>query len=581
MTTVTPPPPPAPLPPAAPAPLLTVSAAPEVLARLAALPTLEALVVDLPTRNQIVVDSPVGPLTLRTPQALPLAEGAKLTLQVITSVDTQVQVRLIAVDGRPVFPLHAPASNTPQAAVATAGPVQWMISQRPAGIPALLVQAPTAGTGSLAQGQWPVGTELTVRLAALQPPGTGTLGQGGAGQGGVGQSGQPLTPGAPATMPGPPTSGAPAAPAVPAAAAPTGPTPAITSATAPPVTSPQVTGAQVTSPQVTTPTTQPLAPASSLAAAAPAQPAVGQGTPATQAPPPTPAATPVLATLTGTVQPHATGGMPLITTPAGTVALQAAVPLPAGATVVLEVTSAQAPAPLPQAPTAALPGGPAGAALTQAVTLLAATDADAARRLATVMPGPDTRMLTNTVAFAQAAASGDVRAWIGNDALRALERAGPRGAQAARGLSDGLREATKTVRDSGGAEWRTLTMPFGVGGTVDRIHIITRRHGADGEDGEDSGGGKGGQGQRFLIQLDLSRLGALQFDGLYKKRDRRLDLIVRTKTELPPMLRRDLAGIFARSAMALALKGGMTFHVSDRFAGPPLGPDGAAAEMMV
>ncbi len=603
MTTVTPPaapqaPPPAPPPAGTLAPLLTVSAPPEVLARLAAVQTLEVRVVDLPARNQVVVESPAGPLTLRTPQALPLVEGAKLTLQLMASIDSQVQARLTAVDGRPTAPLHAPAPAGPQSALANAGPVQWMVSQRPAGIPALLVQAPTTGHGLPAgPSPWPVGTELTVRLAALQPPGTGPSGTipgqatppavtGGQPAAGPTPPGQPAPPSSPGASPATPALGTTApgttapgtaapgttAPASPATAAPGTPTPA--------APAPGAAPAQPAQPAPAQPAPAQPAPAQP----ATGQPAAGQATPAAQVPTaqgggPPPAATPVLAVLTGTVQPHAAGAMPLITTPAGTIALQAAVPLPAGASVVLEVTSAQAPAPLPPAPTGTLAGGPAGVALAQAVTVLAASDADAARRLAAVLPGPDGRMLANTVAFAQAAASGDVRAWVGNDALRALERAGPRGAKAVRGLAEGLREATTTVRDSGGAEWRTLTMPFGVGGTVERIHIITRRQGSD-EDAED-GGGKGGHGQRFLIQLDLSRLGALQLDGLYKKRDRRLDLVVRTRSELPAAMRRDLAGIFANSAMALALRGGMTFHVSDRFAGPTLGPDGAAAGMMV
>jgi len=546
--------------------------------KLAALKVLEARVVEMPTRNQVVVETALGQLSLRTPQALPVVPGSQITLQLANTLNEQVQVRLTAIDGKPTGPAHTPPPQVqpqaapPLAAGISAG-VQGFGAQRPAGIPAVVVQVPPAGTVPAAGApSWPLGTELTVRLATVTPaanPAVMTLPSGMGSAPAMATGGNTLPTGQTALAGSPGATAAAAGQAATVTAGSTAPAPA-------PGTAP--VGGQPTAPlNAASPLTATTAP-SPAAAGAPVL------TSTATAPAPTVgvnAAASAPTVLTGTVQAHPAGGLALVSTSAGTLALQAPAALAPGATVVLEVTAAQTPQPPQITPLPLpLPGGPAGAAFAQAMTTLSTLDPEAARRMATMLPAPDGRMLTNTVAFAQAAASGDIRAWIGNDALRALDKAGPRGARALRGLGDGLRDAASTVRDGSGAEWRTLSMPFAVGGTIERIQIITRRHG-DAEDGENERNGKGGGSQRFLIQLDLSRLGALQLDGLYKKHDRRLDLIVRTHAALPTAMRHEIAGIFANSALALALKGGVTFHVSDRFAGPPVGAEPTLNGMMV
>ena len=47
----------------------------------------------------------------------------------------------------------------------------------------------------------------------------------------------------------------------------------------------------------------------------------------------------------------------------------------------------------------------------------------------------------------------------------------------------------------------------------------------------------------FLINLDLSRLGALQLDGMFRRETKGFDLMVRTKAALPDTIRLDLTGL--------------------------------------
>lgn len=280
--------------------------------------------------------------------------------------------------------------------------------------------------------------------------------------------------------------------------------------------------------------------------------------------------------LTGTVLPGGSATRTFVQTAAGTLAIAGRIAAPPGAEVGLEVLRAAA----PPGPAALAGGAPAATplfsatawpSLTEALQVLGGSDAEAARRLAAVLPQADSRMVANIAGYTAAVhAGGEVRQWPGAGIMRALERAGERGERVAKALKGELTEASSVRRDATGTEWRVTTLPFHVGHEVQRIQMISRRQSAgdsDDGDGDGAGGGKG-SGQRFLITLELSRLGALQIDGLFRKGDRRFDLILRTHQTLPQEMRRDLSGLFASTLGALGLKGGLGFHVAPRFETP-------------
>ena len=77
----------------------------------------------------------------------------------------------------------------------------------------------------------------------------------------------------------------------------------------------------------------------------------------------------------------------------------------------------------------------------------------------------------------------------------------------------------------------------------------------------------------LVINLDLSRLGPLQLDGMFRKESRGFDLMIRTKQPLPDPLRLELTALFGTSTSAMGLKGGLSFQVVKRFA-DPLGDTG-------
>jgi hypothetical protein len=244
--------------------------------------------------------------------------------------------------------------------------------------------------------------------------------------------------------------------------------------------------------------------------------------------------------------------------------------LPPGTRLTLDITGQHPPLPNTTAPTptTALPltgaVNPGWPTLTESLALLQRVDPLAAQQLAQAIPDGSPRTAAALMSFAHAMRGGDARQWPGDVTLRALERSGPRGAHLASTLSDEVAALSSRARETGG-EWRALPIPWNADGHIERIALITRRE--DEDDHENKKKSVAG-GTRFLIELELSKLGSMQLDGMFKKPVRGFDLMIRTKAELPAAMRHDLVGIFAASNAAMGLKGGLTFQVIKKFTSP-------------
>jgi hypothetical protein len=302
--------------------------------------------------------------------------------------------------------------------------------------------------------------------------------------------------------------------------------------------------------------------------------------PAPPQPPQTVQPAPAVTRLTGQVTGTAANGATMVQTPAGELQLNVRANLPPGTSIVLDVLTALTPradAPLPAPPAPAPPGLPLATpaagwpALSEALTLLQRVDPPAAALLAQAVPDGGPRTTLAALAFMQAMRSGDARQWPGDTALRGLERAGPRGAQLAAQLSAEVRELAGRAAETQ-SEWRTTPMPWNAEGRIERVNLITRREGESEEDGAAQKKGGKGKGTRFLVNLELSRLGAMQLDGFFATAERQFDLMIRTAAPLPEDMRRDLVGLFAASNAALGLKGGLSFQVVRTFPDPRAAP---------
>lgn len=522
----------------------------------------------VPTTPPIILHTAVGDITVRLP--VPIPANVPVDIEIVRSTPQQVTVRLTTIDNTPALQYLA-QSRTPAAAPAT--PIATPQPQLPVGpqpLPLGAMWQPAGPTPFVQTGL--ISALVTQTLSApdiLAAPPQNPMPT-------------PATPQAPAGQP---------TPQIPPPQTTTSPLPptfaALGMATGSELTlkivSVQLPGAPVMTAPVapTVPMPAPAPPQALFATPAPAAPpppaqtltiAGPQGLPPAPPQPPSvvqPAAP--LAFTTGTVV-AVNNAVPVIAVEGAEVQLNVRANLPLGTKIVFEVAATQAPRismPVPL-PAMNVPlSGPAGAqtgwpTLTESLSVLQRSDPIAAQQLAQAIPDGGPRTAAAVISFVQAMRSGDSRQWPGDTSLRALERAGPRGAHLASTLSAEVAELATRGRDSG-AEWRALPIPWNAGGEIDRVALVTRREG----DGETDGAtGKKGGGTRFLIDLNLSRLGPMQLDGMFKKDLRAFDMVMRTKTALPDDMRHDLIGLFADSNAAMGLKGGLTFQVTKKFADP-------------
>ena len=101
-------------------------------------------------------------------------------------------------------------------------------------------------------------------------------------------------------------------------------------------------------------------------------------------------------------------------------------------------------------------------------------------------------------------------------------------------------------------------MPFLNGSTIEQIRLLLQREG--GEEDEENTGAR--RAVRFVIELNLSRLGRFQLDCLILKRDKRFDLIVRSEDRFPARVQNDIRGILKDAAEITGMKSGLTFQAA-------------------
>ena len=276
----------------------------------------------------------------------------------------------------------------------------------------------------------------------------------------------------------------------------------------------------------------------------------------------------------GTIMPSAPGAPPVLATPFGTLRLDGITALARGNTVTLEITGPPAlPSPASQAAvTAAIPSlSPTWSrwpALEMAVATLQGIDPAAARHLTeTVAPRSNAGLTSQALFFLRALGRGNVSEWLGKGPTEALGTANP---ALLSQLSDEFRKMAPTTGETEADDWRVVHLPLSSGTEIEPVRLLMRRHGGGQQETE-----KTDQGTRFVVEVSLSELGRLQFDGLVRDDGKRLDLIVRSDPPLPPTLHGDIRALFIRSSEIAGLRGDVGFQAAppefiDVKAAPPV-----------
>lgn len=159
-------------------------------------------------------------------------------------------------------------------------------------------------------------------------------------------------------------------------------------------------------------------------------------------------------------------------------------------------------------------------------------------------------MLAELILFMSAARRVDPAQWLGEELLQSLREAAG-GEAIGRMIEDFARIGRLPDADG---PWQSWLIPFWAGETVRQLRIHFRRRDEE-RDAE--------SGQRFLLETELSRLGALQIDGFF--RSRHLRLMLRSRTPLPQPARSGIEAAFLGRLGADGLTGEIAFDGSGRF----------------
>ena len=518
--------PPSPVPPQ-PTPLLprvTIVAPPPALANVAMGAKLDAVVTQIIDAYQIKISTNFGELTLKLPARLPITIGQPLLLQIASSSGNQLptKAQLLLPDGKPLSGHLPNITNT---------------TTSPGGNPA----AETAGgTTAPATVRAAVGAIFPATL--IRPVVLGANGIVQAPQAGPQIPGQPsLTPAAtPAGQPQPGSAAAqPGAPGTASGA----------TAGAPGQANPSTSQQTVQFPAGSTLSLKIVA----------VKPPQGPAPSLIPPPPSGPVALAGGASLVGTVSGQSGGGQTVVQTHAGPISLPTAQPLPLGTQLTFEVTSLQSTATggtsVPTAHATPLSPGDGWPTLTDAIDTLAdIAPAAQAHLLQAAIPRADAQLATNILFFLSAIRGGDMKGWLGDGPLRILERQRP---ELAARLRDDFSNLSRIVKDPDTGDWRQHVVPYLNGADIDRIVMLTRDQGGSADEDDDAPGGS-----RFVIDLNLSRLGHLQIDGLVGERGKRLDVVIRSDEPLPPAMRQDIRALYDNAVEVTGLQGSVGFQAA-------------------
>jgi hypothetical protein len=194
-------------------------------------------------------------------------------------------------------------------------------------------------------------------------------------------------------------------------------------------------------------------------------------------------------------------------------------------------------------------------ALQQVLSALAQADPQFVQQfLQSNIPQPNAQLPSVLLFFLSAFKQGEPRNWLGGAAADILTHIG-KFELAARLIEDMTRPAP-LVRDSTVGEWRPYQIPLYAEGRLQALNLYVRNdhHGHHARDEARPGAAQ----VRFLIDMRMSKLGAIQLDGLVQPK--KLDMIVRSENSLPAGLPNELRDAYIRTLGALGYTGGLSFQ---------------------
>ncbi|MEC7030024.1 MAG: hypothetical protein VXW91_10105, partial [Pseudomonadota bacterium] len=167
-----------------------------------------------------------------------------------------------------------------------------------------------------------------------------------------------------------------------------------------------------------------------------------------------------------------------------------------------------------------------------------------------------TRLPAAALLFVAAVRGGDISGWLGDKNIDLLKRLGKGDAlnRLTRDLGGIQRTSSESVQSQ---DWRGMALPMAYDGDLTKLMLYYRHDKTETEDGEKK------RGTRFIFDLNLTKMGAVQIDGLHRpinENENRLDLIVRTTKPVSDQMRKAMRAVYIEALQQAQAIGDISFQ---------------------
>lgn len=263
------------------------------------------------------------------------------------------------------------------------------------------------------------------------------------------------------------------------------------------------------------------------------------------------------------VQPKASEP-PMIVSGAGVIALNEKISVPHLSTLTLKIVSLTPPEiPVPDFSPAQENASPWNV-LNEAISALEQIDAPAVDALKTVLVQTGNKMPALILNYLNAVNAGaDVRAWLGDANVRALESLGKRGQAVLKQLEKEFSSGAKKMSD-GKSVWKGYDIPFMTGTAVEPVSLYLQQ---SSEALEERAKNKPAPvtAVRFVLDLNLTKLGRVQLEGLSQRAKRSFNLNIRHAYPFDAAFEDRVRALFTKTLDALNYTGVVALKRTDEF----------------
>lgn len=298
--------------------------------------------------------------------------------------------------------------------------------------------------------------------------------------------------------------------------------------------------------------------------------------------------------IAATVISNAPNGEAIVQTTVGIIRLQAGTQLPIGSHVAFEIAEIKTPekldyisnqqlvtsnllAPAPLTQLARTPG-----ALSNIFTLLSGLQTNDAinftnNNIPTLNQQAVTQnndeqigshnILSSLFKFTAALKTGDFREWLGKANSKWLEDNGHE--NLLKKAEGEFMSLSRQFVDAPPRGWQSLFFPIAVAGELQQTRLFVKR---DRKQKENNGHTSNEENTRFVLEMELSRLGEMQMDGFVRNHSNNVqfDLIIRSYTKLSAEIESDILSIYNSVGELTGYKGSLSFQNVKEFPVNPM-----------